>query len=331
MSSDLQPVFHRNNRRRTREWLFYTFVGMLADALDNILTFMAPEKMSDRIHSSDVDELSDDAILALVRRAPRVHPDYSVYKLTATTAAKCPRDTREDAIDCVEVNALRLVSSNTTIPVPRVHRVVKVEHDRFLVVMDYIKGQTLAEVWPTFSVWRKISVAFTLRRYVRQLRRLKASPTTPPGPLSVQGPQECESPVFGQVQPSRGPFASYSEFSTWFNKRCKMGLDARRVPEDHPLRKKKFDDSESLVLTHQDINLRNIILGDDGRLWLVDWGWSGYYPPWFELVATDRQAENPIISGTDDELWKSLIPFICGPYFTQEKWLADMSRGLEFG
>ncbi|KAI5994791.1 kinase-like domain-containing protein [Pisolithus albus] len=286
--------------------------------------------MSDRIHSSDVDELSDDAILALLRRAPRVHPDYSVFKLTPTTAVKIPRDTREGAIDCVEANALRLVSSKTTIPVPRVHRVVKRADDRFLVVMDYIKGQTLAQVWPTFSVWRKFFVAFTLRRYIRQLRRLKASPTTPPGPLSVQGPQICESPVFGQVQSSRGPFASYSEFSTWFNKRCKMGLDAERVPEDHPSRKKKFDDSEPMVLTHQDINLRNIILGDDGRLWLVDWGWSGYYPPWFEFVATLTQAEDPIISGADDELWKSLIPFICGPYFAQRKWLDNMSMGLYF-
>ncbi|KAI5994786.1 kinase-like domain-containing protein [Pisolithus albus] len=303
---------------------------MLADALDTILTFMAPEKMPDRIHSSDVDELSDDAILALLEEAPIVHPDYSVYKLTPTTAVKIPRDTREGAIDCVEANALRLVSSNTTIPVPRVHRVVKEEYD-FLIVMDYIKGQTLAEVWPTFSVWRKISVAFTLHRYVRQLRRLKASPTTPPGPLSVQGPQECESPVFGQVQSSRGPFASYSEFSTWFNEWCKIGLDVRRLPEDHPSRKKKFDDSEPMVLTHQDINLRNIILGDDGRLWLINWGWSGYYPPWFEFVATLTQAENPIISGTDDELWKSLIPFICGPYFAQIKWLEDMSWGLYYG
>ncbi|KAI6015884.1 kinase-like domain-containing protein [Pisolithus microcarpus] len=318
-----------NNYGGTREWLFYTFVGMLADALDTILTFLAPEKMSDRIHSSDVDGLSDDAILALLEEASIVHPDYSVFKLTPTTVLKFTHDTQEDAIDCLEANALRLVSSKTTIPVPRVHRVVKEEYD-FLIVMDYIKGQTLAEVWPTFSVWRKISVAFTLRRYVRQLRRLKASPTTPPGPLSVQGPQECESPVFGQVQSSRGPFASYSEFSTWFNERCKMGLDARRLPEDHPSRKKKFDDSEPMVLTHQDINLRNIILGDDGRLWLIDWGWSGYYPPWFEFVATLTQAENPIISGTDDELWKSLIPFICGPHFMQEEWLEGMSWGLYF-
>ncbi|KAI6026876.1 kinase-like domain-containing protein [Pisolithus microcarpus] len=267
--------------------------------------------------STDVDELSDDAFRALFRAAPRLHPDYSVFKLTPTTAVKISHDIQDDAIDCPEANAIQLVFSKTTILVPRVHRVLK-RNWCFLIIMDYIKGQTLAEVRPTFSAWRKISVAFTLRRYVGQLRRLKASPTTPPGPLSVQGPQMCESLVFGQVQSSRGPFTSCSEFSTWFNKRCKMGLDARRLPEDHPLRE-KFDDSGPLVLTHQDINLRNIILGDDGRLWLVDWGWSGYYPPGFEFLATEIQAEEPIISGADDELWMKLVPFICGPYFAQRK------------
>ncbi|KAI6097844.1 kinase-like domain-containing protein [Pisolithus sp. B1] len=302
---------------------------MLADALDTILTFVVPEKAPEPIHSSDVGELSDDAILALIPTAPRLHPDYIVFKLAPTTAGKFSHDMEDDAIDCPEANAMQLVFEKTTIPVPRVHRVVKGSQG-FLIVMDYIKGQTLAQVWPTFSVWRKFFVAFTLRRYIRQLRRLKGSPTAPPGPLSVQGPQICESPIFGQVQSRRGPFSSYSELSAFFNTRCKMALDAEGVPEDHPSRKKKFDDSGPLVLTHQDLNLRNIMLGDDGRLWIIDWEWSGYYPCWFEFVATETQAEDQRISGTDDELWKTLIPFICGPYFTQSKWLTAMSLAFCF-
>ena len=47
-------------------------------------------------------------------------------------------------------------------------------------------------------------VAFTLRRYIRQLRRLKASATTPPGSLSAQGARICESPIFGQAQSLSG-------------------------------------------------------------------------------------------------------------------------------
>jgi hypothetical protein len=70
---------------------------------------------------------------------------------------------------------------------------------------------TLADVWqlwPILSTWQKIRVAFTLCRYVCQLRRLKASTKTPPGPLSAQGARICDSSIFGSLQSQRGPFAS---------------------------------------------------------------------------------------------------------------------------
>ena len=196
--------------------------------------------------------------------------------------------------------------------------------------MDYIPGPTLAHVWPTLSTWRKIHVAFTLRRYVRQFRRLKASATTPPGPLSAHGARICESPIFGPIRSDRGPFATYSELSTFFNGRHQMAMDCKKLPRDDPSRTDLFDNSEPLVLTHQDLNLRNVIVGEDGRLWVIDWAWAGYYPPWFEYVAMWRQNENERVSGTNDQFWKALIPFICGPYFKQERWLCRMSRGLYF-
>ena len=36
------------------------------------------------------------------------------------------------------------------------------------------------------------------------------------------------------------------------------------------------------------------------------------------------------LRGTDDELGTALIPFICGPYFKQERWLLRMSQALYF-
>ncbi|KAH9963675.1 hypothetical protein BGW80DRAFT_1350636 [Lactifluus volemus] len=37
-----------------------------------------------------------------------------------------------------------------------------------------------------------------------------------------------------------------------------------------------------------------------------------------------------MISRTYNEFWKALVPFICGPYFMQERWLLRMSQGLYF-
>lgn len=279
---------------------------------------------------SDVDELSDEQILDLAKNAPALLPDYAIYRLTPGTVAKPSQELEDDPPDAPEANTLELVLAKTTIPVPRVRRVVKQKWD-YLIVMDYIKGPTLAQVWSGLPLWRKIYIAFTLRRYVRQLRRLTASPATPVGPLSNHGPRGCESPIFGQVQSRRGPFASYAELSAYFNEGHKIVLDRdHHAPDDHPSRKELFDDSAPLVLTHQDLNPRNIILGDDGRLWVVDWAWAGYYPRWFEYVAMRRQAENEETIGSHHVLWEAFIPFICGPCFIQERWLRNMSQGLEY-
>lgn len=77
-----------------------------------------------------------------------------------------------------------------------------------------------------------------------------------------------------------------------------------------------FDDFQPLVLTHQDLNPRNTVVGENGCVWIVDW--VGSYLPWFKYVALKRQNEEEDISGTNDELWKASVPFICGPYFRQD-------------
>ncbi|KAI6161930.1 hypothetical protein EDD17DRAFT_1777114 [Pisolithus thermaeus] len=241
------------------------------------LNVVVPEKASEpNILSSDVDRLSSDAILALMKTAPRLHPDSDLFKLTPTTVVKFSQDTDKSANDAMEANALDLLFAKTTIPVPRVRRVLMGER-HILIVMDY-KGQTLAD-----------------------LHRLKASPVTPPGPLGLKGPWTRQSPIFGTIL-FRCAFC---------NERCWMVLDAQGAPADHPSRKELFDDSQPLVLTHQDLNLRNIIMGEDGRLWIIGWAYK-----W--------------TSGTDDEFWKTLVPFICGPYLTRENWLWRMRQGLNF-
>lgn len=47
------------------------------------------------------------------------------------------------------------------------------------------------------------------------------------------------------------------------------------------------------VLVHQDISPRNIILGDSGKVWLVDWADAGAYPIAFEEAALADQRRFP--------------------------------------
>jgi hypothetical protein len=48
-----------------------------------------------------------------------------------------------------------------------------------------------------------------------------------------------------------------------------------------------FDSNAPLVFTHMDLHLRirNIIFGDDGQLWVIDWADADWYPSWFESAS----------------------------------------------
>ena len=131
--------------------------------------------------------------------------------------------------------------------------------------------------------------------------------------------------IIGVVERIRSPSSTYAEFSSWWNKMYAISVE--KAPEVHrgfPL--EPFDGSQPLVLTHCDINMRNILVGDDGRLCLLDWELSGFYPPWFES-ANWRYWLWAGFGGSvsalerEDRLWNLLVPFISvGPYFRQEWW-----------
>jgi hypothetical protein len=287
---------------------------------------------------SDVDALTDKEICRLYGTgSTRIGaPSDSLALITPNTVGKRAQDKRlwsksSQPLDSSEANALNIVLTQTTIPVPRVHRLVKTQHAP-IIVMDYIRGSTLAELWPTMTIWRKFGVAITLRRYVRQLRRLKATASTPPGPPSKSGPRKIISPIWGQILPYRGPFATHADFSDWFNQRAIIGHDAKGLPLNHPARKIPFDASEPLVLVHQDINPRNIIVGEDDQLWLIDWAWAGYLPPWFEYLAMLEQDKNERRGkgAVHHKHWDTLIPFICGPYFKEKDWIASMAWAFRY-
>ncbi|KAI0665392.1 hypothetical protein C8Q78DRAFT_1072999 [Trametes maxima] len=251
----------------------------------------------------DIDHLSDEELSELRKTASRLQPNVDVIKLSSGTGT-------EDLTNPSEANTLNLVFASTTIPIPPV-----------------CHGPMLAQLWPMLSTRRKLLVAFTLRRYVRQLCHcLKVPAWVPPGLLCADG----SSPVFGQVQSDCGPFASYADLSTFFNAQHRSSMHSTNMPQDDPVWADLFDNPELLILTHQDINLQNIIVDKEGCLWLIDWAWVGYYLVWFEYLATRAQSKDPVISGTNDKLWKSMVPFICGLYFKQERWLERMGLMLYY-
>jgi len=68
--------------------------------------------------------------------------------------------------------------------------------------------------------------------------------------------------------------------------------------------------------------MRNIMLGSDGRVWLVDWEYAGFYPRWFEYAGMMAY------KGIYPSSWTSVIPSIAGNYESQMQFLDNISWAL---
>lgn len=173
-------------------------------------------------------------------------------------------------------------------------------------LQQYVPGRVLMDVWPQLGWWMRLRVVVTLRFYIRELRSIssRAGPPLFPGPPSDDGkPQKCTGRLF--TEDDSGPFQSYREMSRWYQNRLLVVQQFREKSRGSV----PFDDSSPLVFTHMDLHPRNVILGDDGQLWVVDWGEAGWYPQWFETASVKLFASryNDIPSS-----WVAWMSFIAG-------------------
>lgn len=84
-----------------------------------------------------------------------------------------------------------------------------------------------------------------------------------------------------------GPFPTLQALEDWCNHKLEICETYKRAVEGTP----KFQ-FQTLVFTHQDIALRNLILDSSGRVWMIDWANAGAYPPGFEQAALEQQHLN---------------------------------------
>lgn len=271
--------------------------------------------------SADVDHQTDDEVLNLC---------YSVPKKDWTTLGCPPRLTPDVVAKRVprlptgwpsEALAQDLVHNRTNIPVPPIRRVLNLNPDASVIVMDYIPGITLAEAWPTMGLWQKICTAITLRSYVCQLRSIAHPRSQIPGPvLEGEEPGVCyASRIFGPFRPTKGPFATSAELIRLFNNAMDQAALARLCVHKGPL-----PDDGTLVYSHVDLAMRNLIVGEDGQLWLIDFATAGFYPRWFEYVNMVMDAR--LERGAEyDLIWWAILPFVADPYFSICDWIRTVA------
>lgn len=192
-----------------------------------------------------------------------------------------------------------LASGCETFRVPEVHRVFQAqpadadESPGWFVLMDYVPGRCVRDCWGELDDQAKGKVAGKVAHAIVEMQSKRLADDIPPGPIdrpadiNPDEPETFQGPWFTFY--GAGPFTSVQVLETWCNHKLDVCLQYKKAPSDTP----RFDFNEGLVLTHQDITPRNLVLGpraggssdDDFNLWIIDWDYAGAYPPGFEQAA----------------------------------------------
>jgi hypothetical protein len=178
--------------------------------------------------------------------------------------------------------------------VPRVHRVFQCrlpeepDEDTCFILMDYIPGMSLDRCWSSLDDTTRLEVISQISSMIESMQSIPLN-HMPPGPIGGSAGAPFRGCWFSDY--SAGPFETSQELEDWLNHKRDVCLRFKRIPRSTP----RFE-VRDVVLTHQDIAPRNIMLDPDKRVWLIDWAHAGIYPQGFEQAALVKQSRDRVFS-----------------------------------
>ncbi|KAF2241458.1 kinase-like protein [Trematosphaeria pertusa] len=192
-----------------------------------------------------------------------------------------------DSVTLAEANALRFIAKHTSIPVPRVYHAFT-HQGRTYLLMERIRGETIAKRWHSLSDTSKSLVFSQLKRMIEELRSI---------PSQVSSVSNLEGgPIYDCRLPrtsSWGPFGTLSDFHLAL--RNDVTLESLKAQSHNLLSPAAISDITRLVvfhesvirppvLTHGDLSSFNILLRDDKVVGIIDWETAGWLPYYWEYT-----------------------------------------------
>lgn len=188
-------------------------------------------------------------------------------------------------VNLTEAATMAFVAAQTRIPVPRVHCLVTHRNVTYI-VMERMRGKTLADAWPNLSEGDVERILLQLRGMIEELRAIPA-----PG-------DAIQSCVGGSLRDSRiprssprfGPFPSVRAFHEWLREGLAPGQKPRHVDDEEwadiqymiAMQERHI---EAPVFTHGDLNPFNIIVREGKIEAIIDWDFSGWLPRYWEYTS----------------------------------------------
>ncbi|QDS77700.1 hypothetical protein FKW77_003856 [Venturia effusa] len=192
-----------------------------------------------------------------------------------------------DSVTIAEANALRFVAKHTSIPVPKVYHAFAY-HGKTYIIMERIRGETVAQKWRSLSETSKTSIFGQLRQMIDELR---AVPRKTTGVANLDG-----GPIHDDRLPrtsSWGPFDTVHDFLLAL--RNNITIEAFETQDHSTLDPKAISDVQELVrfhesivlppvLTHGDLSSFNVLLRDGNVVGIIDWENAGWLPYYWEYT-----------------------------------------------
>lgn len=222
----------------------------------------------------------------------------------------------------IEAHNMIYVAKFTTVPVPKVYAIYQRREEQSVVtyiVMQYVAGVTLMNLWGSLDQTRKTAMARTLRTYFDQLRQLNhpgyfgnitGGPPLDDLFLATEGAVEVKS-----------SFTTEDELIDCIVRIYSLETGERMTHKtryyQHVLQTVLRGDGSPLF-THNDFQRKNVMVQPDGTLVVIDWEFASWYPTYWEY-STATYANG----GWNDD-WHEYVRMILDEYPNQSLWLSIM-------
>ncbi|GIZ45771.1 hypothetical protein CKM354_000892400 [Cercospora kikuchii] len=197
------------------------------------------------------------------------------------------------SVDLLEAQNLSYVATHSNVPVPKLYGTLFEEStNRKFIIMEMIKGQTLAQAWPDLTPTEKRDVVGQILEALFELRKIPSV-----GYIGSVDKQACVDGIFYSPRkvhnPSLfGPFETEEDMNQGILRMLEYTEPASCVALLRTLFAATLKTTRSLTFTHGDPQPKNIIVekaeaAADGepslKIKIIDWEISGWYPEYWEF------------------------------------------------
>ncbi|KAF5127157.1 hypothetical protein E5D57_008085 [Metarhizium anisopliae] len=192
------------------------------------------------------------------------------------------------------------------------------------IVMEYIQGKSLDNFWDTMSAADKSNTSQQLRLMLDKLRSVPS-----PGYFGCIGRRPMEEGMFWTGEEDSndpglisGPFDTEAQLN---NALVEKYLYSSGMPSKSRFYRRVFPHvlrDHASVFCHGDLQRKNVLVGDDGNLSLIDWESAGWYPSYWEYASAMFACGN----WRDD--WHEYVASILDEYPNEYVWFDMMRREL---